>query len=56
MKDLIDAMRNYFNKELDQWDMLKMNTKFGPIYITFSMMPLYGKDADYELIGEEKEG
>lgn len=31
-----------------------MNTKFGPVYITFARMPLYGNEESYELIGEKE--
>jgi hypothetical protein len=54
--ELTEAMRRYFEEELDQWDLFKMRSeKYGTVYISFSRSLLHGDESDYTLIGEDKE-
>lgn len=40
----------YSTRELDQWDMWKMDTEYGMVYITISRSPEPGSDIHYEKI------
>lgn len=41
----------YGEKELDQFDLFKMDSSYGKVYITISRSPLSGSDKNYvELI------
>lgn len=38
-KELINLLYQYTSKEMDQFDNLTFNTKYGPIYVSISREP-----------------
>lgn len=50
MKNILPVLKDYFETELDQWEMFKMETKFGLVYTTFARTPLDSKDEAFDLV------
>ena len=55
MKDILPILKDYFETELDQWEMFKMNTSYGMVYTTFARYPLDAKEEAYDLVVVEAE-
>lgn len=50
MKEILPALKEFFENELDQWEMFKIDTRFGKVYTIFSREILYGSESSYDYL------
>lgn len=48
LERLKESLFKFVTEELDQYESIKMNTKYGPVYITISREILAGHESFYE--------